>query len=93
MTYWDWSLVPVKDAEGMVGGVVLSLINVTERRRAMDELKKSQEMLRNLSAHVDAVREEERMSIAREIHDELGQVLTAMKMDMSWLKNRLPEDR
>lgn len=93
VTYWDWSLVPVKDTEGMVAGVVLSLINVTERRRAMDELKKSQEMLRNLSAHVDAVREEERMSIAREIHDELGQVLTAMKMDMSWLKNRLPDDR
>jgi signal transduction histidine kinase len=48
------------------------------------------EQLRNLSAHVDAVREGERTSIAREIHDELGQVLTAIKMDVSWLKNRLP---
>lgn len=92
VTYWDWSLVPVKDGEGYVTGVVLSLINVTGRRRAMDELRTSREMLRNLSAHIDAVREGERTSIAREIHDELGQALTAIKMDVSWLKNRLVED-
>ncbi len=57
--------------------------------RQSEELAGMNEQLRNLSAHVDAVREGERMSIAREIHDELGQVLTAIKMDVSWLRKRL----
>lgn len=57
--------------------------------RRREELVRKNEQLRNLSAHMDAVREGERTSIAREIHDELGQVLTATKMDVSWLRNRL----
>jgi signal transduction histidine kinase len=57
--------------------------------RQREELVRMNEQLRNLSAHVDAVREGERTSIAREIHDELGQVLTAVKMDVSWLRKRL----
>lgn len=91
VTYWDWSLVPVKDGDGNVSGVVLSLINVTGRRRAMDELRTSREMLRKLSAHIDAVREGERTNIAREIHDELGQALTAIKIEASRLKNKLAD--
>ncbi|HXX57865.1 MAG TPA: PAS domain S-box protein [Thermodesulfovibrionales bacterium] len=53
-----------------------------------EELKRSEESLRNLTAHLEAVREEERAHIAREIHDELGQSLTALKMDVSWLGNK-----
>jgi len=56
-------------------------------------LKNSREKLRNLSAYLQSAREQERISIAREIHDEIGQLLTALKMDISFLDKRLPEDQ
>jgi PAS domain S-box-containing protein len=62
--------------------------DITERQLQEEKLRESREQLRNLSAHLHAVREEERRSIAREIHDELGQALTALKMDISWLGNK-----
>jgi signal transduction histidine kinase len=65
---------------------------VTERKQAEEELRDSREKLRNLSAHLQAVREQERALIAGEIHDDLGQSLTALKMDLSWLAKRLPND-
>jgi len=64
--------------------------DITERKRVEEELRRSQEELRNLSAHLQRAREQERACIAREIHDELGQALTALKMDLSWLGKRLP---
>lgn len=48
--------------------------------------------LRALGAHVERVREEERTRLARELHDELGQALTALKLDMKWIERRLPPD-
>jgi signal transduction histidine kinase len=56
-------------------------------------LRSSREQLRALSAHLQSVREEERALIAREIHDELGQELTGLKMDLSWVIKRLPDDQ
>lgn len=50
------------------------------------------EQLRNLSAHLQNVREQERIHIAREMHDELGQLLTGFKMDVAWLSKRLAEE-
>ena len=58
----------------------------TERLAAEGELGRSREELRDLSRHVQAAQEEERIRIAREIHDELGQSLTALKMDVSLLR-------
>jgi len=66
---------------------------IAERRRVEEHLRKSEENLRALAAHVQSVREEEWTRIAREIHDELGQSLTGLKMDLTWVANRLPEDR
>jgi len=66
---------------------------ISERKRAEEELKTSYEQLRNLSVHLQAIREEERTRIAREIHDELGQTLTALKMDISWLKKRCAQEQ
>jgi len=57
--------------------------NIVERRRAEAELRKTTEELRGLAAHLQTVREDERAAIAREIHDEFGQVLTSLKMDLS----------
>ncbi|TAN70338.1 MAG: PAS domain S-box protein [Methylobacter sp.] len=56
------------------------------------ERKKAEEALRDLSSHLERVREDERTRIAREIHDELGSLLTALKMDLSWLNKQLPTD-
>ena len=65
----------------------------TERQQAEMELKHSQKLYRNLSAHLQVVREEERTRIARKIHDDMGQALTALKIDLAWLNKRLANDR
>ncbi|TMG80037.1 MAG: response regulator [Betaproteobacteria bacterium] len=59
--------------------------------RKSERLRESEEKLRRLAAHLISVREEERAHIAREIHDELGQVLTGLKMEVTWLAKRLRE--
>ena len=66
--------------------------NITERRQAEEALHKSSVQLRALSAHLQSVREEERTAIAREIHDELGQILTVLKMDLSLMGRDLNEE-
>jgi PAS domain S-box-containing protein len=65
--------------------------DITDRKHAEEELRISREQLRSLSAYLQSAREEERMHIAREIHDELGQVLTALRMELSWLGGRIPD--
>ena len=85
-------------AEAMPGGAMqpLKLVgtiqDITERKSIEHELLESREQLRELSAYMEAIREEERKRIAMEIHDELGQLLTALKMDVSLLKMRLAND-
>ena len=81
------------DKNGKIINYVSSQHNITERKWAEEEIKNSQSQLRNLTAHLQSVREEERTLVAREMHDVLGQALTAMKMDLSWLDNRLPKDQ
>jgi len=68
------------------------LRDITVRKRYEDELKRQQQELRELSARVLEAREEEKTLIARELHDELGQLLTALKMDLSWMRERLDGD-
>ncbi|MEW6305521.1 MAG: histidine kinase [Verrucomicrobiota bacterium] len=63
-----------------------------ERKRTEEKLRDSHEQLRALSVYLQHVREEERTRIAREVHDELGQSLTGLKMDLSWLAGRLPKE-
>lgn len=62
---------------------------VTEQHLAEEKLKASYDSIRELTEHLNKVREEERLHIAREIHDELGQLLTVLKMDVSWLNKKL----
>ena len=65
-------------------------IDITRRKHAEEELAKRAEQMRALASHVESVREDERTRIAREIHDEFGQFLTAVKMDLAWVSRRLP---
>src|ERR1043166_6210331 len=75
------------NAKFLSDGRFLGIVrDVTERIAAQNELLHSREQLRQLTRHLESVREEEGTRIAREIHDELGQELTGIKMDLSLLK-------
>ncbi|HDP68242.1 MAG TPA: PAS domain-containing sensor histidine kinase [Candidatus Marinimicrobia bacterium] len=69
------------------------VIDIDDRKKAESDLKESRDQLRNLASHLQTVREEERLIIAREIHDELGQSLTALKMDLIWMQKRLSPEQ
>jgi PAS domain S-box-containing protein len=66
-------------------------VDISIRKQAEREVHQSAERLRKLSNHLQTIREAERTAIAREIHDELGQSLTGIKLDISWIAQRLPE--
>jgi PAS domain S-box-containing protein len=79
-----------------VGGKKLFTVimrDITVRKRAERELRESREQLRQLSASLQAVREEEKARIARELHDELGQALTGLKMDLAQLVSQLAPEQ
>lgn len=65
------------------------MLDITKRKHGEERLKSSHDQLRDFAEHIEVVREEERIWIAREIHDELGQILTGLKMDISWLDKKL----
>ena len=80
------------DDVNFLEGVANIIAHALERKQAEEALATSQNRLRNLAASLHAVREEERRLIARDIHDQLGQALTGLNMDLSWLARRLPDD-
>jgi PAS domain S-box-containing protein len=70
--------------------LIVILRDISEEVQAQRELEDSRQQLRDLAVHLQTVREEERTRIARDVHDELGQVLTALNMDIHWLSHRIP---
>lgn len=77
--------------DNAVIGIVIAFQDVSERKKAERELHESQLQLQELSAFLQQVREEERTRIARELHDELGQALTALRIDLNWLDRKLSQ--
>jgi PAS domain S-box-containing protein len=65
--------------------------DITERKRGEESLVLQREQLRALAERLQWVREEDRKKVARELHDQIGQILTAIKMDMTWMTRHLPE--
>lgn len=69
------------DQSGTAYRMVGWILDVTDRRRANEALRESREELQRLSTNIEHIREEEKTRIARELHDDLGQLLTALKID------------
>lgn len=68
------------------------MFDETELRLAREEVEASRTQLRELAERLQAIRDAEQARIAREIHDELGQALTGLKLQVAWLAGRLPDD-
>ena len=88
----DTHAVPLKNQEGKIVSLLCVTRNMTKSKKAQEEINNTAEQLRQLTAHLQSVREEERKRIGREIHDELGQQLTAIKMDVVWIDKKIPEE-
>lgn len=80
----------VRSPEGQDSGFIAIHRDITELRRSQEMLSESHQRLQHLAARLIDVREQERSAIARELHDELGQALTRLNMDLVWLIDRLP---
>jgi PAS domain S-box-containing protein len=81
----------VSTPEGQASGWIAIHRDVTELRRNQEMVQESHEQLRNLAARLMDIREQERTAFARELHDELGQTLTRLTIDLCWLLERLPK--
>jgi PAS domain S-box-containing protein len=93
-----WEIRPWRDAMGMVGGILIFNEDLTEQIQAQEALRRSEKeafqrgQLRALAQQMTQVREEERKRVARDLHDDLGQLLTAIKMDLTWTRRHLTEE-
>ena len=85
----DFTVYPFFDDIGSVIGISAIVRDRTETIKAKKALELSEMQMRKLALHLDAVREEERKEIAFVIHDELGYALSAIKMDISWLRRNV----
>jgi len=80
---------PSFDAQGRPVRLAGTVLDITDRKLAEEHLNRLNEKMGDLNAHLETVREQERLAISREIHDEVGQTLTALKLDLSWIHHRV----
>jgi len=91
--YWLESFaVPLLDKDGNIVSLLSVTNDITLRKQVELELEKSYQSIQELTQHLQNIRENERVNISREIHDELGQLLVAMKMNLVWLIKKLNID-
>jgi len=86
--WFDLAIEPIRDQWGTVVGITCASLNVTASKRAEERVRRSEEELRALAGRLQSIREEEQTRIARDLHDELGQALTALKMQLRSLETR-----
>ncbi|WP_324780804.1 PAS domain-containing sensor histidine kinase [Thiobacillus sedimenti] len=96
MKAWaDVKWVSVRVSQRRQGGTLIwdgIMLNITHSKQAEAEIRQSREQLGALASHVEKVKEQERLKLAREVHDDLGGNLTAIKIVLAWLKQNLPPD-
>ena len=88
--WYDTIKTPLRDPDGTITGTVGISRDITDRKRMEQELLESRAQLRELSAYLQSVREEERTRISRELHDELGQSLTAIRLGLGVMEAQGP---
>jgi PAS domain S-box-containing protein len=88
-----WNANPLYDAAGQPRGIIVVGHDITQRKQAEEALKESEQKLRSLTSQLLTVQEDERRRISQELHDELGQTLLAMKLQISSIKNKLRKDQ
>lgn len=91
--WFESHVVPMRNPSGEITSSLAITRDITTQKKTEDEILHMNDRLRLLSAHLLKVREDERTLIAREIHDELGQQLTSLKIDLSWLRSKMPKDK
>jgi PAS domain S-box-containing protein len=79
----------LKDSSGRPNGFVGITKDITERKQAEEQLRYAKEQVERFNQHLTEAIENERARISREIHDELGQSLTALKIDMNWMQSHV----
>lgn len=88
--YWEFTTIsPIFDSNGQITHFLAIKEDITERKRIEMALHNSEMELRKFASHLQNVREEEKVALAREIHDELGQILVALKIEMGLLKQKV----
>jgi PAS domain S-box-containing protein len=87
----DIAVAPVRAVEGQPIGLIAIHRDITELRRHEATIRDSREQMRSLAGKLMLIREHERSAIARELHDELGQSLTRLNIDIRWLTQKLPK--
>jgi len=80
---------PVTDEQGKIWASLVNFSDITVRKQTEIALKNSQEQLQQFAAHLQNAREDEKIGLSREIHDDLGQILVALKIDMGMLKKKV----
>lgn len=79
----------INNQDNEIEGIQVISDNITEQKNTEKKLKESQKKLKGLTRHLENIREEERSKIALNLHDDLGQNLTALNLDILWLKGRI----
>jgi two-component system, NarL family, sensor histidine kinase UhpB len=94
-----WEIQPWYKSAGEIGGIVIFTEDISARKLAEDELREAENaltalnhQLRTLGEHLQTVQEQERMALARDFHDDIGQNLTVLKFDLEWIARRIPEE-
>jgi len=87
--HYESRLVPERDRDGAVESVLSITRDITERKQAEQKLLASREQLRALVARLNSVREEEKTRLSRELHDEMGQILTGLRIELEALEEGL----
>jgi PAS domain S-box-containing protein len=88
---------PIRDLNGNIVMAILTSADITERKRTEEALRRSEkialqrEQFQALAERLRRAREEERTRVSRDLHDQIGQILTAIKLDLTWMTRRLPK--